>query len=264
MEVLAIVMAETLSSGSCLIESIGLHIGIDMADYWVADDAFYGLIRDREVLTEILREVGGETVAQAHATEKGKTIKGVINDFLTGENGRAKREHWIPRWMAFPPTAYTERGGVATVASANRVRWQAEAEGLRSPPRKRPQRCRNPVTTPTKQRKCRPRPNPSGWQRDCFGMASNRRPIFSISRAHARSAAISILPLLSYHPWRSHKAPPGRTGRGMGAGSVAVWWRRCQTDSSTWQSPSANRLAKFGAWRAVLPDRASRGLRCHF
>ncbi len=128
MEVLAIVMAETLSSGSCLIESIGLHIGIDMADYWVADDAFYGLIRDREVLTEILREVGGDAVAQAHIAEKGKTIKGVINDFLMGENGRAKREHWVPRWMAFPPTAYTERGGVATVAAANRVRWQVEAE----------------------------------------------------------------------------------------------------------------------------------------
>ena len=30
--------------------------------------------------------------------------------------------------MSFPPTAYTERGGVATVAAANRVRWQAEAE----------------------------------------------------------------------------------------------------------------------------------------
>jgi ParB family transcriptional regulator, chromosome partitioning protein len=128
MEVLAIVMAETLSSGSCLIESIGLHIGIDMADFWVADDAFYGLIRDREVLTAILREVGGDAVAQAHVAEKGKTIKSVINDFLTGENGRAKREHWVPRWMAFPPTAYTERGGVATVAAANRLRWQAEAE----------------------------------------------------------------------------------------------------------------------------------------
>jgi ParB family transcriptional regulator, chromosome partitioning protein len=128
MEVLAIVMAETLASGSCLIESIGLHIGIDMADYWVADDAFYGLIRDREVLIAILREVGGDAVAQAHVAEKGKTIKSVINDFLTGENGRAKREHWVPRWMAFPPSAYTERGGVATVAAANRVRWQAEAE----------------------------------------------------------------------------------------------------------------------------------------
>ncbi len=128
MEVLAIVMAETLSSGSCLIESIGLHIGIDMADYWVADAAFYSLIRDREVLTAVLREVGGDTVAQAHAAEKGKTIKHVINDYLTGENGRTKCEHWVPRWMAFPPTAYTERGGVATVAAANRVRWQAEAE----------------------------------------------------------------------------------------------------------------------------------------
>jgi ParB family transcriptional regulator, chromosome partitioning protein len=128
LEVLAIVMAETLASGSCLIESIGLHIGVDMADYWVADDAFYSLIRDREVLTAILREVGGDNVAQAHVAEKGKTIKSVINDFLTGENGRAKREHWVPRWMAFPPSAYTERGGVATVAAANRVRWQAEAE----------------------------------------------------------------------------------------------------------------------------------------
>jgi ParB family transcriptional regulator, chromosome partitioning protein len=128
LEVLAIVMSETLASGSCLIESIGLHIGVDMADCWVADDAFYGLIRDREVLTAILREVGGDNVAQAHVAEKGKTIKSVINDFLTGENGRAKREHWVPRWMAFPPTAYTERGGVATVAAANRVRWQAEVE----------------------------------------------------------------------------------------------------------------------------------------
>jgi ParB family transcriptional regulator, chromosome partitioning protein len=101
---------------------------VDMADYWVADDAFYSLIRDREVLTAVLREVGGDAVAQAHVAEKGKTIKSVINDFLTGENGRAKQEHWVPRWMAFPPAAYTERGGVAMVAAANRVRWQAEAE----------------------------------------------------------------------------------------------------------------------------------------
>jgi ParB family transcriptional regulator, chromosome partitioning protein len=97
MEVLAIVMAETLASGTCLIESIGLHIGVDMADYWVADDAFYSLTRDREVLTAVLREVGGDAVAQAHVAEKGKTIKSVVNDFLTGENGRAKRDHWVPR-----------------------------------------------------------------------------------------------------------------------------------------------------------------------
>ena len=94
----------------------------------MADDAFYGLVRDCEVLTEILREVGGDTVAEAHAAEKCKTIKGVINDYLTGSNGRAKIENWVPRWMAFPPSAYTQRGGVATVAAANRAAWLAEPE----------------------------------------------------------------------------------------------------------------------------------------
>jgi ParB family transcriptional regulator, chromosome partitioning protein len=133
MEVMAVVMAETLASGTGLIETIGLHLGVSMADYWVADDAFYGLIRDREVLTAILSEVGGASVAQAHAAEKGKTIKGVINDYLTGSNGRAKVEHWVPRWMAFPPSAYTERGGVATVAAANRTAWLAEPEEPHDP-----------------------------------------------------------------------------------------------------------------------------------
>ena len=128
MEVLGVVMAETLASGTGLIETIGLHLGDKMADYWVADDAFYGLMRDREVLTEVLREVGGDTVAQAHATEKGKTIKSVINDYLTGSNVRTKVEQWVPRWMAFPPSAYTQRGGVATVAAASRAAWLAEPE----------------------------------------------------------------------------------------------------------------------------------------
>ena len=128
LEVLGVVMAETLASGTGIIETIGLHLGVKMADYWVADDAFYSLVRDREVLTEVLREVGGDTVAQAHAAEKGKTIKGVIGDYLTGGNDRAKVENWVPRWMAFPPSAYTQRGGVATVAAANRAAWLAEPE----------------------------------------------------------------------------------------------------------------------------------------
>lgn len=128
MEVLGVVMAETLASGTGLIETIGHHLGVKMPDYWVADDAFYALVRDREVLTEVLREVGGDTVAEAHAAEKGKTIKSVINDYLTGGNDRAKVEQWVPRWMAFPPSAYTQRGGVATVAAASRAAWLAEPE----------------------------------------------------------------------------------------------------------------------------------------
>ncbi|WP_254305406.1 hypothetical protein [Sphingopyxis sp. BSNA05] len=55
-------------------------------------------------------------------------MKGVIGDFLTGENGREKQEHWVPRWMAFPPSAYTERGGVGTVAAAERAKWLMEED----------------------------------------------------------------------------------------------------------------------------------------
>jgi ParB family transcriptional regulator, chromosome partitioning protein len=128
MEVLALVMAETLASGTEVIETIGVQLNVKMANYWVADDAFYSLIRDREILTAILSEVGGVAVAQAHADEKTKVIKGVINDYLTGENGRAKVEAWLPRWMAFPPSAYTTRGGVASVKAATRAKWLAEAE----------------------------------------------------------------------------------------------------------------------------------------
>ena len=126
MEVLAIVMAETLASGSCLIDSLGVYLGINMADYWVADSAFLDLIRDREVLTAILSEVGGTSVAQANAAEKTKTLKSLITDCLTGENSRTKADRWIPRWIAFPPSAYTTRGGVASATAAERAEWLAK------------------------------------------------------------------------------------------------------------------------------------------
>jgi ParB family transcriptional regulator, chromosome partitioning protein len=128
MEVAGIVMAETLASGSDLIETLGPVLKVDMASYWMADAAFYEALRDREVSLAILSELGGSAVATANAAEKGKTVKGLIADFLTGDNGRPKTERWVPRWMAFPPSAYTTRGGVATVKAAERARWIAEQE----------------------------------------------------------------------------------------------------------------------------------------
>jgi ParB family transcriptional regulator, chromosome partitioning protein len=120
-EVIAIVMGETLASGSAAVEAVGLQIGVDMTCYWEADEAFFELIRDRQVLERIMAEVAGETVAAANAGEKTKTMKRIVRDHLAGENGRAKREHWVPRWMAFPPKAYTTRGGVGTVAAHARA-----------------------------------------------------------------------------------------------------------------------------------------------
>ena len=128
MDVLAVVMAETLDVGGEVIEVVGPTLGTDMADYWQADDAFFGCLRDREVLTALLAEVGGNALASTNAKEKGSVIKGLIADHLAGANDRPKVERWVPKWMAFPPAAYTSRGGVASVAAAQRAKWLAERD----------------------------------------------------------------------------------------------------------------------------------------
>src|SRR3546814_4117062 len=42
LEIIAIVMGETLQAGSEAVEMIGLHIGTDMHRHWKADAAFFG------------------------------------------------------------------------------------------------------------------------------------------------------------------------------------------------------------------------------
>jgi ParB family chromosome partitioning protein len=117
MEVIGVVMGETLASGSAIIELAGAHIGLDMARFWQADAAFFDLVRDGDVLTALLADVAGKRIASANASEKGKAKKAIIRDCLDGANGRAKRENWVPKWMQFPPAAYTKRGGVTTAAA---------------------------------------------------------------------------------------------------------------------------------------------------
>jgi ParB family chromosome partitioning protein len=126
-EALAIVMAETLEAGTPLIETLGAHLRIDMADAYSVDGALLDLIKDREVLDAIVAEVAGEQVAQANAKATGKVKRQIVADCLAGANRRTKVERFVPRWMAFPPRAYTQRGGVAAVSRA------AAIEGLFAP-----------------------------------------------------------------------------------------------------------------------------------
>ncbi|WP_321164064.1 hypothetical protein [Sphingopyxis fribergensis] len=69
------------------------------------------------MLTALVAEVGGAEVAAANAKEKGATLKAIVRDHLHGTNGRTKVEGWVPKWIAFPPAAYTARGGVGTVTA---------------------------------------------------------------------------------------------------------------------------------------------------
>ena len=121
LDVAAIVMGETLEAGSALIEVLGPLLGTDMAKVWQADDALLDLIRDREVIGCMLADVAGDAVASANEAATAKVKRGIVRDCLTGANGRVKVEGWVPKWMAFPPAAYTARGGVSTVARAEKM-----------------------------------------------------------------------------------------------------------------------------------------------
>ncbi|WCM26307.1 ParB N-terminal domain-containing protein [Sphingomonas sp. QA11] len=121
MDVIAVLMGETLAAGSVAVEAVGGEMGVRIAEWWQTDDAFLELVRDREVLTCIVADVAGTTVADANAGETGKTLRRIVADHLAGARGRAKVEHWVPRWMAFPPAAYTARGGVGTLKARAKV-----------------------------------------------------------------------------------------------------------------------------------------------
>ncbi len=121
LDIVAVAMGETLMVGSAAVDAVGSHLDIDMADWWQADACLFELVRDREVASSLLAEIAGDVVAKANAGEKAKTVKKIARDHLEGANGRAKVERWVPRWMRFPPAAYTTRGGVASVAAAGRA-----------------------------------------------------------------------------------------------------------------------------------------------
>lgn len=121
LDIVAVAMGETLAVGSAAVDAVGTHLGVDMADWWQADACLFELVRDREIASALLTEIAGDVVAKANAGEKAKTVKKIARDHLDGTNGRAKVGRWVPRWMRFPPAAYTTRSGVASVAAAARA-----------------------------------------------------------------------------------------------------------------------------------------------
>ena len=119
--VLALVMAETLEAGTCLVEAVGAYLKVDPGQSWQPDDAFFDLIRDRAVTNALLAEVAGKSVADGNLSRENQAQKQIIRDCLAGANGREKVQNWLPRWMAFPPASYTDREGFRPGDDWNRV-----------------------------------------------------------------------------------------------------------------------------------------------
>jgi ParB family chromosome partitioning protein len=128
----AVVMGDTLEAGSPEVDAAGAWLKTDIAQVWRPDEVFLDLIRDRETVNAMLREVGGRKVAEGNLTEKVKTQKAILRDFLDGEGGRPKVD-WTPRWMGFPATAYTRRPCAPAARSRAVAQWLRRAPAAPEP-----------------------------------------------------------------------------------------------------------------------------------
>jgi len=107
--VAAVVIGETVAAGSAEVETAGTFLKVDVGAVWTPDEAFFALMRDREAVNAMLKEVGGKKVADGNLTEKVKTQKAILRDLLDGTNDRPKAARWTPKWLTFPAGAYTRR-----------------------------------------------------------------------------------------------------------------------------------------------------------
>lgn len=121
MRALTFTVAETLASGSVLVEALGVLLKCDMAAYWQPDQPFFDLLRDKETINAIVREVAGKNAAAAHTTSTAKIQKKIVADALSGQRS-CEVEHWQPRYMSFPMKAYTKRGGIEAMAGWSTVK----------------------------------------------------------------------------------------------------------------------------------------------
>jgi ParB family chromosome partitioning protein len=107
LRILTFAMTETLQSGSCLVEMLGVLMGTKAETRWQADDTFLDLLKDKATINAVLSDTAGATAAEANAKETGKVQKDIIRDCLTGGNGRKPVENWVPKWLRFPVQAHT-------------------------------------------------------------------------------------------------------------------------------------------------------------
>lgn len=121
MGILPVVMGETLAVASTEVDMLGQLLGTDLRNSWHDHAVLPDLIRDKQLLTALIGEVAGADVAEANAGATAKVLRAILVDCLTGNIGRPKVEGWLPKWFAFPPSGYTDRGGIGCVERSERI-----------------------------------------------------------------------------------------------------------------------------------------------
>ncbi len=103
MQILAVVMAESLAAGTMLVDTLGTELAVEVSKVWTPDETLFALMRDRVVLGAMLTEVAGQDVANCHLTATGTKVRAVLR------NAAGEKPQWVPKWLTFPQAGYTER-----------------------------------------------------------------------------------------------------------------------------------------------------------
>ncbi len=124
--IMTFVVAETLPCGSATVEVLGNLLSVETTDDWQVDRVFFDLLRDKEAINTILKQVGGKATADAHISSTAKVQKQIIRDYLNGTRKGGKKDcghvQWHPRYMDFPMRSYTKRGGLSAINNWNSVK----------------------------------------------------------------------------------------------------------------------------------------------
>src|SRR3546814_17310057 len=99
-------MAESLEAGTALIEMLGRHLKLDMAETYAVNDVLLDLVKDREVLDRLVADVAGQQEAAENARAPGQGNRKSVSAGLTGKNGREKVSGYLPRAMELPQSCY--------------------------------------------------------------------------------------------------------------------------------------------------------------
>ncbi len=127
--ILTFAMVESFEAGSCLVEAIGNHFAIDATGKWQVDDVFLDLLKDKKAINAVLADIATKQIAEANTAATGKVQKGIISDFIKGENGRRKHKDWLPKYLQFPFNGHTDTPIETISIGASWLRVKAEFGG---------------------------------------------------------------------------------------------------------------------------------------
>ncbi len=108
MRVMTLAMAETLCAHTPMVNRLTDLFQTDMRNWWKPEPVFFDLLRDKEAINAMVREVAGDHAADANVTATAKAQKAIITDALEGRC-TLYADNWLPRYLANPASGYTDR-----------------------------------------------------------------------------------------------------------------------------------------------------------